>query len=244
MDLSLTFLFTSFIAGFLTVLAPCILPLLPIIVGSSTGTKNLLKPLRIIGSLCVSIIVFTLLLKVSTALIGIDPDFWKWLSGGILIIFGLFSLFPRQWELISAKLNLNAKSNKLLGKGTQKDGAIGDILVGASLGPVFTSCSPTFATIVGTVIPASYATGFTYLIIYVIGLAIPLTLIAVFGTRISSKLTSLSDPNGWFKKLIGIIFIVVGIAIITGIDKQIEGWLIEKGLYDWLVDLEGGLIEE
>ena len=69
-------LIASFLAGVLTSLAPCILPLLPVIVGSSvlqdgdkaSGKK---KPYIISASLVVSVLVFTFLLKVSTALVGI-----------------------------------------------------------------------------------------------------------------------------------------------------------------------------
>lgn len=237
-DFSIGYLFTSLVAGAVTVLAPCILPLLPVIIGSSTSSKSIAKPLRIIFSLSVSIIVFTLLLKASTALIGIDPAVWKWLSGGILLIFGLFTLFPEIWEKLSLKLNLNASSNKLLGKAMKADGYMGDILIGAALGPIFTSCSPTYGTIVGTVIPESYATGFIYLIVYVIGLMIPLMLIAFFGQKATTKLAGLSDPKGLFKRIIGVIFIIVGIAIITGIDKQVETWIIDNGLGNLVNNIE------
>lgn len=238
-ELTLGFLVVSFVAGFLTVLAPCILPLLPVIIGSSTtGEKDFKKPLTIVASLSVSIVVFTLLLRASTIFIDIPDDFWKWLSGGILLIFGIVSVFPSLWENLSAKLNLNAKSNKLLGKGVQKGGTTGDIIIGAALGPVFTSCSITYAAIVAVSLPASFGVGLVYLLLYVVGLAIPLLMLAVFGQKLADKLAVLSDPHGKFKKFIGIIFIIIGIMIITGVDKEIEAWLIDQGLYDWQVELE------
>lgn len=240
-EFELSYLIISLIAGFLTVLAPCILPLLPVIIGTSTTSKSLSRPIRIIVSLSVSIIVFTLLLKASSALIDIPPKFWTWASGLILLIFGMVTLFPGLWDRVSNKLSLNKGSNKLLAKGVQKDSSAGDILIGASLGPIFSSCSPTFATIVVTVLPASYITGLTYLIIYVIGLAIPLLLIAALGQKFSEKLGALSNPKGWFKRIIAIIFIVVGILIITGSDKRIEAWLIDQGIYDGIIELEDRL---
>lgn len=237
-EFELSYLLISLIAGFLTVLAPCILPLLPVIIGSSTTSKTLSRPIRIIISLSVSIIVFTLLLKASSALIDIPPKFWTWTSGLILLIYGVVTLFPQIWDKIAVKLKLNSGSNKLLAKGVQKDNGWGDILIGASLGPIFSSCSPTFATIVVAVLPASYLTGLVYLVTYVIGLAIPLLLIATLGQRFSEKLDALSDPKGKFKRIIAIIFIIVGVLIITGSDKKIEAWLIEQGLYDGIIQLE------
>ena len=79
----MTLLVIAFLSGVLTVLAPCVLPLLPIILGASAEDGNNKKiPLVIIGSLSVSILIFSILLKASTVLIGVPPSFWKAFSGG------------------------------------------------------------------------------------------------------------------------------------------------------------------
>lgn len=93
----------SFIAGVLTVLAPCILPLLPVVIGGSlsnggASTFNKKKAFTIIMSLGLSVIVFTLLLKASTLFIDIPEYVWKWISGSIVILLGLVTLFPSLWE--------------------------------------------------------------------------------------------------------------------------------------------------
>ena len=80
-------LITSFVAGLLTVLAPCTLPFLPIIVGGSLdGKVNIKKALTVILSLGVSVIVFTFALKVSTLFINIPQSVWAIISGGIAAI--------------------------------------------------------------------------------------------------------------------------------------------------------------
>ena len=237
-EFSLAFLLTSAVAGLLTVLAPCILPLLPVVIGGSADSKRLARPLRIILALGLSIFVFSLLLKASTLLIDIPDSFWRWLSGGILLAFGLLSLLPNLWQRLSGSLKLDNSAHKLLAKGLKGRGAASDFLIGAALGPVFSSCSPTYAAIVATVLPASYLTGLIYLIAYIIGLAIPLLLIAFFGQKLASKLGVLSDPGGWFKRALAILFIVLGLLIITGVDKKIETYLVERGIYDGIVELE------
>src|SRR5664279_2944506 len=70
--------FVSLVAGLLTVLAPCVLPLLPVILGGSVvrDGHDRWRPYMITGSLVASLVLFTLLLKASTALIGIDPRVW------------------------------------------------------------------------------------------------------------------------------------------------------------------------
>ena len=107
-------LLISFVAGVLTVLAPCVLSLLPIIVGGSLAGGGRRRALTIVVSLGASVILFTLLLKVSSALISIPPATWQWLSGGILILFGLTMLFPRLWDSLGFVNLLNRSGNQAL----------------------------------------------------------------------------------------------------------------------------------
>jgi cytochrome c biogenesis protein CcdA/thiol-disulfide isomerase/thioredoxin len=235
MTFSMTFLLISFVAGILTVLAPCVLPLLPVIIGGSvSNVRSRLKPYIITTSLTVSVVVFTLLLKFLTIFIDIPPMFWQYLSGGILIFFGLITLFPFVWEKMSIKFNLvlGRKSNTLLAEGVKKESFVGDIIIGASLGPVFSSCSPTYFVILATVLPQSFATGLIYLIAYSIGLSLALLLIAKIGQRLVSKLDGVSDPEGWFKRTLGAIFLFVGIFVATGLDKNFQTFLISKNIFD------------
>jgi len=224
----------SFIAGVLTVLAPCILPLLPVIVGDSVtkGASRLRAPV-VIGSLGVSIFLFTLLLKVSTSLANIPPTVWSTISGVLIIFFGVLTLFPHLFDLVPGMAALNRSSNKLMGTGYLKKSFWGDVIIGAALGPVFSSCSPTYFLILATVLPVNLSLGLTYLAVYTVGLCLSLFLISIVGQRIVGALGIASDPNGWFKKTLGVIFILVGLAIVFGIDKKIEaGLLANAGALD------------
>lgn len=237
-----TLLIISFIAGILTVLAPCVLPLLPVIIGSSVSSKQKWKPYVITASLTVSLILFTLLLKATTLLIDIPSDFWKIVSGGIVIFFGLITLFPNLWNKISLKLNLSSNSDKLLEKSSEKGGLLGSILIGMSLGPVFASCSPTYSLILATVLPANFGEGLVYIFAYSFGLALILLLISVLGRKLVNRLKIVANPNGWFKKVLGIIFLIVGIAIITGFDKKVETYILDSGYFD-ITKIEQQILE-
>lgn len=229
------FILISFIAGVLTVLAPCVLPLLPVIIGSSVSdTRSKIKPYIITLSLAVSVIVFTLLLKVATIFVNISPLFWQYLSGGILVIFGFITIFPKQWERFSIKFNLvlSRRSNKALAQGVKKESFLGDIIIGASLGPVFSSCSPTYFVILATVLPRSFGEGFVDLVAYSLGLSITLLLISKIGQRLVNRLEGVSDPEGWFKRTLGIIFVLVGIFVASGYDKAIQSHIAKNGVFD------------
>lgn len=222
-------LLISFIAGVLTVLAPCVLPLLPVIVGSSiTGGVNRQRAYTITASLGASLILFTFLLKVSTALINIPQSAWEWISGGILIAFGIITIFPGLWENLPFLNRMSIGSNKLMSAGYMKQSFWGDVIVGAALGPVFATCSPTYFVILATVLPASFAMGLIDLFAYVFGLILMLLLIALIGQRVVDSLGIAADPRGWFKRTIGALLVVVGVLVFTGAEKQIEVWLVSN----------------
>lgn len=66
------------------------------------------------------------------------------------------------------------------------------------------------------------------LLAYVIGLCGTLLAIALLGQKVMGKARWLANPDGNFKKVLGIIFIVVGIAVILGLDKDLQFWVIEN----------------
>lgn len=228
-------LFISFIAGVLTVLAPCILPLLPVIIGGSLSGEDKKaqnkKVFTIVISLGISVVLFTILLKVSTLFINIPEDVWKWISGGIIVVIGIIMLFPKLYET-GFMARLSAKSNIALGRGAQKKGFWGDVIIGAALGPVFSTCSPTYFIVLATVLPASPLLGVVYLLSYVIGLCISLFIIAFLGQKIMNKLNIAADPKGWLKRTIAILFLIVGMAIISGVDKKLQTQILDSGFFD------------
>lgn len=235
----------SLLAGVLTVAAPCVLPLLPIIIGGSIvaddagSTRARVRPYVIVASLAVSVIAFTLLLKATTALLGIPTQVWQVISGVIVILLGINLLLPGLWERLSTRLGLGDRSNRALDSSVHRQSIGGDILTGAALGPVFSSCSPTYALIVATVLPVSFAEGTLYVTLYAIGLVIPLLLISLAGRGAARKLGWLADPRGWFRRTMGVLFIIVGIVVIVGADKALQELILDLGWYDPIAGLEG-----
>ena len=239
----MTFLAIAFIAGVLTVLAPCILPLLPVVIGSSASGRSKATPYIVVASLAVSIIIFTFLLKISTAFITVPQTFWTYLSGTILVFFGITLLFPKVWESIPGLSKMTIRSNKLLGSGHKKKSVWGDVIIGAALGPVFSTCSPTYFVILASVLPASFALGTVYLLAYVAGLSLSLLLIALLGERFASKLSGFSNPNGWLKRSLGVLFVLVGLFIMLGLDKQLQTYILDKGFFD-ITQIEQRLLQK
>lgn len=243
----MTLLVLSFLAGVLTIAAPCTFTLLPVIVGGSlarsAGEKkpNWKRPFIVSLSLGLSVVIFTLILKASTSLLGIPTMVWQFIAGGIIIGLGITFIKPGIWEVISQKSGLFLKSNRFLGKSTQKSGFSGDVMTGLALGPVFSSCNPTYAFIIAAILPISFAEGFVYLLAYAIGLAGVLLVVSYLSQNILLKLGWLNDASGKFRRAIGLLFIIVGLAIAVGYDKKLETYIIDRGLYDPIANLEQNL---
>lgn len=225
------FFFISILAGVLTILAPCVLPLLPIVIGTSDGAKRGLskRAVIVIISLSISVIVFTLLLKATTLFISISDSFWTWFSGSIIAFLGIVTIFPSLWNKIPFVNKINFVSNKALGAGYQKNNYYGDIIIGSSLGPIFTTCSPTYLFILATVLPASPISGFIYLVGFTFGLSISLFIVAYLGQKFVHKIFINENRTAKLKKIFGIIFLIVGLAIITGYDKKLSSLILDTG---------------
>ena len=242
----LTTAFLSFVAGLLTAFAPCVLPLLPVILGGSlaSGGRDKKRPYIITASLIVSLVLFTILLKVSSALIGIDPRVWSIGAGILVVALGVFMLLPSIWAKLIAVTGIEHRSLGMLSQANrQKNGTLSAILTGAALGPVFSSCSPTYAWVLATVLPSNTTAGIIYLTIYCIGVATALLAIALLGQKLLKKARFATNPNGWFQRIIAILFILVGIFVATGWDKNVQTWLVDKDPFH-LISLEQKLIPD
>ncbi len=218
----------SLIAGALTVLAPCVLPLLPIIIGGAAAgdSHDRLRPYLITSSLALSVIGFTLLLKASTIFAGVSQQALDIVSGTILIALGLAGLDPNLWDHVAGFLRLQSISDRWLrGASHSRGRLLSPILIGVALGPVFASCSPTYAFILASVLPKNLLTGTLYLAIYSLGLVAALLAIALAGRRLTARLGWAVNPSGLFRRAMGLVFILVGLAVLLGAQASIEVWV-------------------
>ncbi|MBP7806776.1 cytochrome c biogenesis protein DipZ [Candidatus Gracilibacteria bacterium] len=226
-----TIILISFFSGVLTVLAPCVLPLLPVILGGSLAGQSNKRPYIIIASLIVSLLLFTLLLKASTVLIQVDPDVWEYVAGGLLVLFSITLIFPRVWTWLMGITGIEKLSQNSLEAASHQEGIWGPIALGAALGPVFSSCNPTYTVLLATILPASMTMGLIGLLAYFVGLGIILLLIVHFGRSIIGRFAFFSNPRGIFRRILGVVILIVGLLVMTGYIKKVEAYIIEKNIF-------------
>ncbi|MCY4577061.1 MAG: sulfite exporter TauE/SafE family protein [Candidatus Kaiserbacteria bacterium] len=233
--------FISFIAGILTVFVPCIFPLLPVIIGGSVSDSKR-NSYVIIGSLVVAIVLFTIIIKVSSDVFGVPTEFWNYISGALVALVGLTFIFPNMWSHVPFVAGLHKNSNSLLSRGYGKSGFFGDSIIGSALAPAFTSCSPTYLLILAVILPNNLLQGSIYLFAYALGVGTILLFASLIGQSIVQKLGWLSDGSNVFRKIIGVVIFVVGIMLITGYDKVFAAWLLDIGFID-LIGAEENLLK-
>nr|WP_258190773.1 DUF3179 domain-containing (seleno)protein [Arthrobacter sp. PAMC25284] len=232
----------AFLAGILTVLSPCVLPLLPVVLAGSAAEENRRAPYIIIASLAVSVVLFTLLIKATTVLLGVPSNVWLIISGALVAFIGASLAFPRIWDRLAEGLKLHEASGRLSAGTATRTGTSRNVLLGFSLGPAFTSCSPTYGLILAAVLPANFTVGLSNLAAYTVGLAAVLLLVALGGRKVTKRLGWATNPNGRFRRGLGVFLVLVGLLIASGQIRTIETWLIDRGFLG-TVALERGFID-
>lgn len=126
----------AFVAGLVTVFSPCVLPVLPVVLGSSVpGGKA--RPLGVIAGLFISFSVFTLALTEIVALLHLSANFLRFVAIVVIAVLGLSLLIPRWHERIELLLS------RLRGPTSTRprSGWWGGMLTGVSLGLVWVPCA-------------------------------------------------------------------------------------------------------
>jgi len=182
--------------------------------------------------------LFTILLKASTVLIDIDPKFWDYLSGIVLILFGITLIFPKLWSWLMIKTGIESWSQKNLESSSQKEGIWWPIGMGAALGPVFSSCAPTYGLLIATILPLDITSGLIGLTFYFIGLGSILLLITIFGRSILGKFRFFANPSWAFRKVLGVLVLLIGLMIVSGTVKKIQTWVVENWNFPIIVRIE------
>lgn len=215
----------AFIAGFVTILSPCILPILPIVLSGGIGGGKK-RPLGIVLGFIISFTFFTLFLSSLVTWFKISPDTLRLAS--VIIIFGLgMSILIPQFQLFIERMFAKV-SNKVTVKNSG-DGFGAGVLLGISLGLVWTPCvGPILASVI--TLAASNALTTSSLLItlaYSIGTAIPLLLITYGGRALLQKVPWLVKNTLHIQKAFGILMMVVSIGIFFNIDRSFQTYVLD-----------------
>lgn len=228
----------SFLAGLLSILSPCVLPLVPIIVGTALNTHRY-GPFVLALGLAISFTVVGVFIATIGASIGIDQELFRVIAATLLITFGIVLLSTTlQAKFASATADIGGAGNILLSK-VSTDSLSGQFLLGLLLGMVW---SPCVGPVLGaTITLASQGTNLEHvtlvMVLFGLGAGLPLVLLGLLSRQAMLSVRSkLSTAGKVGKRILGAILLLVGLLIISDLDKHVEA-LIVTSSPDWLISL-------
>jgi cytochrome c biogenesis protein CcdA len=213
------------LAGILTIAAPCTLPMLPILLGASVGRAGRLRPAMIALGFVVSFSATALLLGAITRLFDFDPSVLRSAAAVLLLGFGLLMLWPAPFEWLSIRLNgwLDLGSSTA----ARREGTLGGLLLGTTLGLVWTPCAgPVLGSILTLVATSkNLAWAGTLLVAYAIGAALPMLAIAYGGQAATTRVRSIARISPRLQQAFGVVVIAFALAAYFQYDTLIVAWL-------------------
>lgn len=233
----LTDLLLALLAGSLTTLNPCVLPLLPLVVTGAMA-QNKWAPLAMGAGLALSYALLGLFVALMGESIGLGADRLRLIGGGLLVLFGVVQLVPALNDRFA--LMLSPAANKAHGASPQSSHSIWtSFLTGALLGLAWSPCSGPLLGGALTLVADTGSAGRGTLILglFGIGAAVPLVGVAYLS---KAKFLRFRDwmlaHSATIKKAVGLLMLSLGVAILTGYDKKLEGFLVNL-MPDWLISI-------
>jgi cytochrome c biogenesis protein CcdA/thiol-disulfide isomerase/thioredoxin len=220
----------AFVAGLLTVLAPCTLPVIPLVLGGAAlgGHRRAIGiALGFAGAFIATAVLAAALLAAA----GLTTAPLRTLSAVALGVLGLALVVPAAATWTEARLTPLAGAGSRLSPVTalgtrvpgRRSGMFGGLLTGVAIGLLWAPCvGPLMAsTLVLAASEGPTAQGLAIALAYVAGVAIPILAIAVGGQRVIARLGS---PGGRLRaqQLLGATMVLVSALVLTGLDVPIQ----------------------
>ncbi|WP_151702322.1 cytochrome c biogenesis CcdA family protein [Nitrincola alkalilacustris] len=226
----------ALVAGNLSILSPCVLPLLPILLASAASAHRR-GPLALAAGLALSFTLTGTLL--SSLAWGVAFDGLRYLAALLLLAFGVLLISSTlQQRFAMATAGLSGSGNQLLAS-VNVEGLRGQFVLGALLGLVWSPCvGPTLgaAMLLASQGEQLYQV-FMVMLMFGIGAAMPLIILGMLSReamlRMKGKLL-LAGQRG--KRILGALMLLVGLLMLTGVDKTLEVWALDL-LPDWYIQI-------
>lgn len=228
----------AFLAGVLTMLSPCVLPLVPIILGAAQS-KHRFGPAALGLGLASSFTLVGLFVATIGFAIGLDGDLFRRIGGVIMVGVGALLMIP------GAQRGLAAAGGPLTGwvhepmRRLEEKGPFGQALMGLLLGLVWAPCvGPTLGA--ASVLAAQGENlGMVALtmLTFGVGAALPMVLIGLASRQALARLRGKLGGAGAVGKIVlGALLVAMGLLIFSGLDRMLETWLLDVSPM-WLTEL-------
>lgn len=218
----------AFVAGILTVLNPCVLPLLPIVFATAVSKHPIAGPLALAAGLTLSFVAIGLFLALVGYSLGLNAEWFRPIGAVVLIGFGLLLLSTQlQTRLVTAAGPVTNWANQRfarLGEG----GWVGQLGLGLLLGVIWSPCAgPTIGVATSLAFGGENLGAMTgIMLVFGVGASIPLVALGFLSRAVLARWRGgLGSAGRIGKAILGLLLVTIGILILTKLDRQVEGWL-------------------
>jgi len=236
--MSITTIGLSFLAGVLSVLSPCVLPLLPIVLGTA-ASESRLGPVALAAGLAISFTIIGLFVATVGFAAGIETGVFRLVSAILLITVGVVLLVPKlqeQFALAAAPVSNWAGG---YADNFTPGSVAGQFGLGLLLGAVWSPCvGPTLGA--ASVLAAKgedLGQVALTMVAFGVGAAVPLMLLGLVSREAMMRWRGrLMETGKMGKTLLGVLLLTVGLLVVTNADKRLETILVDASP-DWLTQL-------
>jgi cytochrome c-type biogenesis protein len=215
--------FLAMAAGFLTILAPCILPLLPFLLGTSGG-RSKWRPLMIIS-------VIGAAFATAGTFLGLDNATLRLVAVALLTLFGVALVFEGLYERVMAMVQpaLARLGTNVSGTSAAKKDAYSGLAVGVSLGLIWSPCAgPILGAILTLAVQTSdFLTTLLLMFAYAVGAGAPMLAIAYGSHVFQQRLAGIGRHQRALNLVFGLLILATALAILTGYDLIIQAYLVQ-----------------
>ena len=208
-------------AGVATVASPCILPMLPIVIGASAGQTDRRRPLFIVIGFVSCFVGVTLLFGASAKALGLDASAARQAAAFGLLLAGVLMAWPALADRVMAPFGALANPAQRLGKraGT---GLLGGLMLGATLGLLWAPCAgPVLAAILALVAGAQTGEAAPRLAAFALGAGLPMLAIAYGGQAVTTRVRALTRHTGRIRQGFGVLIVTTAVLTLTHWDVRL-----------------------
>ncbi|HCI13037.1 MAG: cytochrome C biogenesis protein [Gallionellales bacterium GWA2_60_142] len=227
----------SLLAGVLSTLSPCVLPLVPILMGSAAGAHRL-GPYALVGGLMLSFTLIGVGLGSLGGSIGLEQDSLRVVGGVLLLLFGAVLFSRVLQERFGAAISRLGMGQGLLAR-FNLSGLHGQFLLGLLLGIVWSPCvGPTLGVAITLASQGqALAQVAAVMLVFSLGAGLPLLAVGMLSRQALGRWRGrMMEAGQTAKKIFGGALLLIGILVLTGADKSFEKWAVDA-MPDWLVTL-------
>ena len=216
----------AFVSGVITILSPCILPVLPIVLSGGVGGGRR-RPFGVVLGFAAAFAAFTLALTALVQSLGVPPDVLRYVAVGLIVGFGLVLTVPKLregFELLTSRLARMGRPVRAVAPGQQKSGFWGGTVVGLGLGLVWTPCvGPIMASVISLALTRRLDGGAVAITLaYTLGTSLAMLAIMLGGRTLLTRVPALARKSAAIQRVFGVLLIVSGVAVGLGWDRRFQ----------------------